>query len=230
MSEPRCAAIRELAPEVALGVAPVEERARVLEHAAQCPGCRAVLAELSGVADDLLRLTPPAEPPSGFESAVLAQLGEPATAARRFRGTWRRVLTLAAGLVLAAGLSGGAVYWADRHDRELAANLRQTLDTANGQYFAAFGLRNLDGQRRGVVFGYQGDPAWLVLALDDPLPAGRLRVELVARDGVTHRLSDGLPAARVWGSRIPVAVHDTSLLRVLDDGGRLVLFARFARS
>ena len=48
MAEP-CADIRELASEVALGVASAEERARVLGRVDSCADCRAFLVELSTV-------------------------------------------------------------------------------------------------------------------------------------------------------------------------------------
>jgi hypothetical protein len=78
-----CVVVRELASEVALGIAAAQERTQVLDHVVACFGCRAYLAELSGVAGDLLLLAPSAEPPSGFESAVLAQLHEPPTGGGR---------------------------------------------------------------------------------------------------------------------------------------------------
>ena len=40
----RCEQVRELIPEVALGLAPGDERARVLAHVDACPECQAALA------------------------------------------------------------------------------------------------------------------------------------------------------------------------------------------
>ncbi|MQA26923.1 MAG: hypothetical protein GEU94_16005 [Micromonosporaceae bacterium] len=227
MTDPRCAQARELAPEVALGVAPVEERARVLEHIVRCAGCRAYLAELSGVADDLLSLAPRAEPPSGFESAVLARLDSPGAAPRN-RGKLRRALQLAAVIALVAALSGGAVWQAGQPDRELADQVRQTLATADGKYFAAYPLRNPDGAQRGSVFAYEGEPTWLVCALDEPLPKGWYEVQLVTLDGERHQLASGpyLGGLRAWGAELPVAVDETAQLRILDKQGRPVLSAR----
>ena len=73
-----CAAARELAPDLALGLLPGAERARLLAHLAGCASCDALVAELADVADSLLLLAPGADPPPGFESAVLARIdGEP---------------------------------------------------------------------------------------------------------------------------------------------------------
>jgi hypothetical protein len=224
----RCAEVRELAHEVALGVASVEDRAFVLGHVASCAECRDHLAELSTLADDLLALVPQAEPPTGFETAVLGRLGGPAVPVRR---GWRRLLGLAAALLLVASASGGAVYWSGRDDREAAAGLRSSLQTANGQYFVAFALRDLGGVQRGAVFGYQGNPAWMFVTVTEVLPPGRYAVELVIRDGTSQLLAAGVDLARSrgWGAAIPVAVHDARLLRILDGDGRLVLSARLTR-
>jgi hypothetical protein len=225
----RCAQVRDLAAEVALGIATAEDRVFVLGHATTCADCRTYLAELSSLVDDVLTLVPPAEPPTGFESAVLARYDEAATVGRARRLGRRRLLGFAAALLLAASASGGAVYWSGRDDRQLADGLRDTLRTANGQYFAAFPLRDLGGTQRGAVFGYQGDPAWVFLTIDEPLPTGRYAVELVVRDGTTRRLVTGVDLSRGWGGSIPVAVHDAALLRILDADGRLVLSARLTR-
>ena len=75
-----CAAARELAPDLALGLLPGAERARLLAHLAGCASCDALVAELADVADSLLLLAPGADPPPGFESAVLARIDrEPAS-------------------------------------------------------------------------------------------------------------------------------------------------------
>lgn len=237
-----CAVVRELASEVVLGVAAAQERTQVIDHVAGCTECRTYVAELSGVADDLLVLTPSAEPPSGFESAVLARLrehsGPPVVEApvgerrRPLFSARRRVATLAAVVALIAALSGGAVHWANRADRALATQVRQTLATADGQYFVAFPLHDAQAERRGSVFAYQGDPPWVLLTVDEPLPPGRRRVELVTKDGMMYRLTDDLDLSSepLWSAGLPVAVHDAVLLRVVDHDGRLVLSARLTRS
>ena len=53
-----CDQIRDLAPELALGIADGAERASALRHVANCPDCRRVLDELSTVSDELLLLAP----------------------------------------------------------------------------------------------------------------------------------------------------------------------------
>ncbi|HEX4220800.1 MAG TPA: anti-sigma factor [Pseudonocardiaceae bacterium] len=81
MSEQDCARMRELAPELALGVLTGEERGEARKHLASCPDCREYVLELTSVGDGLLALVPGAEPPVGFEDRVLSRMGITAAAA-----------------------------------------------------------------------------------------------------------------------------------------------------
>src|SRR6188472_1869773 len=57
-ADERCEETRALLSEVALGIADGEDRARVLDHVAECAECRAELARESTIADGLLALAP----------------------------------------------------------------------------------------------------------------------------------------------------------------------------
>ena len=91
-----CERMRDLAPEIALGIADGEERAEALRHLSTCGECRRVVEQLSQVADELLVLAPVQEPPAGFESRVVEAMGlpEPRPAAAQPAGCpragWRR--------------------------------------------------------------------------------------------------------------------------------------------
>jgi anti-sigma factor RsiW len=80
-----CAEVRELAPELALGILSGAERAEVLLHVNGCSRCQAHVAELTEAADAIPQLAPEAEPPAGFESRVLRRLDE---RDRRVRRRW----------------------------------------------------------------------------------------------------------------------------------------------
>ena len=71
-----CAQVRELAPELALGILSGAERAEVLLHVNGCARCQAYVAELTEAADVIPQLAPEAEPPLGFEGRVLRRLDE----------------------------------------------------------------------------------------------------------------------------------------------------------
>src|SRR2546428_1666096 len=98
MSAPMCADVRELAPELALGIVGGPERAEALQHASECGPCRALVGELSEAADALPLLAAEAEPPPGFEERVLAALQ---AGRRRSR---RRVIGALAAVAAAAAI------------------------------------------------------------------------------------------------------------------------------
>src|SRR5689334_11877503 len=101
MSAFSCSQVRDLAPELALGVLGGAERAEALEHVDHCTLCRTHVSELSEVADALTLLSPEAEPPAGFEDRVLQSVG-----AQR-RRSWRNAslgrLVAAAAVIVALG-------------------------------------------------------------------------------------------------------------------------------
>jgi hypothetical protein len=221
-----CEEARALAPELSLGSATGEERARVLHHLASCPDCRRLVSELSAVADELLLLAPAHEPPAGFESRVLGRLSEGKTRARRLR----RFLGIAAVAVMAAAISGGGVFWAGRSDREVAARYQEVLALANGEYFSAAQLHDAHGTQRGLVFGYQGDTSWLFVSIHAPMEAGTYRVESMTRQGgvvlldSSVELSGSRPS---WGTALPGDLHGVSGIRISDEEGQRVLEGRF---
>jgi putative zinc finger protein len=181
-SDARCERVRELAPELALGIADGEERAEALEHLARCPDCRRYLEELSVSADELLLLAPAHEPPPGFEDRVLAQI-----VPRRSRG-WRRALVPAAAAAVAATIAAAGVWFATDSDRDIADRYGETLAVANGEYFTAAPLEAAGGRRIGSVFGYEGDPSWCMVVVDSgeeggAIASGRYAIELVTEDG-----------------------------------------------
>jgi predicted anti-sigma-YlaC factor YlaD len=90
IAEGECAHVRDLAPEVALGVAGGEDRAIVLAHTAGCSECRAFVAELSSTVDAVLLLAPTRQPPPNFETRVLQRLSPGAGSWLRLGSCWPR--------------------------------------------------------------------------------------------------------------------------------------------
>jgi hypothetical protein len=240
-AEMSCEQVRELAPDLAIGIADVQERDAALRHAASCPDCRRLVSGLSAVVDDLLLLAPSHEPPSGFTSRTVARIAPPAArrrwwaprpAARRPRG-WRRWvprLAVAASVIAALAVGAGAVYQGTSADRQLADSYRAVLAQGHGSFFAAAPLRGPAGTL-GHVFGYQGRPSWLFATVHMPGPGPqRFDVQLVTRDG-RH-----LPAGSAvlggahdsWGARIPVDLTEVTQLRFVAAGGQTVIVAHFS--
>jgi hypothetical protein len=218
-----CGTIRELVPEVALGVAGGEERARVLEHLGRCAACREELDGLSALADELLVLAPPAEPPAGFEARTLARL-----APRSPRhGALRVALAAAAGAALAAALTAAVLLASGSDDRRVAADHRATLAEANGEYFEAGRLRDGRGRPVGQAFGYEGKPSWVTVVLSSPVPPGVYTLELVGKKGGSVRLGTlRLGRARVAAGRVvPVSFDSVRGVRLVGPGRGNVLAA-----
>jgi hypothetical protein len=77
-SEMTCEEMADVAAELALGVLTGRERAMAVAHLDTCDGCREDVRQLMATGEQLIELLPPAEPPAGFETRVLARLGLPA--------------------------------------------------------------------------------------------------------------------------------------------------------
>jgi hypothetical protein len=191
MTTLRCSQLREMAPEVALGLVTGEERAAALAHLEGCAACRAEVASLAGVADDLLLTGPEATPPEGFDRRVLARLTEvraaetpsvarrtrPShlhrSAGRRHRPDARR---LAVGATLAAAAAAFvliAAVLAIRDDPAAPIEDRAEMTTGVGEVVGTATVRSGNPATVAVdVPGWEEDvPAgatyWLAVEMDD---------------------------------------------------------------
>jgi hypothetical protein len=95
-----CAQLRDVAPELALGILGGAERAEAIIHVNGCARCQALVNELAEAADALPLLAPELEPPVGFEQRVLSS-----GRARRRRSVRRLVSAVAVAAAAAAILS-----------------------------------------------------------------------------------------------------------------------------
>jgi hypothetical protein len=217
----RCEETRELLPELALGIADGEERARVLEHVEDCARCRRELERQSAVADELLALAPEQEPPLGFELGVLRSIEPPAPR----RGLLRRFAFIAA-IVAAVAITAGGMTLGFRDERRLADHYRATLAQAHGTYFGARRFADAANRPGGVLFAYRGSPSWIMVTVASRHRAAVERAEIVDRSGrriplSSFRLDDG-----VWGGSIPVDFPDVAAVHLVDRDGRSVLVAQ----
>ena len=167
-----CIELADLLAEVATGAASGPDRARVLRHLSMCDDCRHELGELSRLADEVLLIAPEREPPAGFESAVLDRITvSTATMSPPARRWFMQPALYAAAAAMFAVAGAGTVWQATTEDRELAANYQDTLDVADGRYFAAAPLTDAAGTEVGHVFLYDGDPSWVFAVLGtEPAP------------------------------------------------------------
>jgi hypothetical protein len=222
-----CEQTRQLAAELALGIADGADRARALRHLADCAECRRAVEELSEVADELLMLAPGHEPPMGFESRVLARVQPPPSTAPR-RAPWRRVLVVLAPAAAAAALTVGVVLGATRDDLRLAEQYRATLAEAHGSYFEAARLRAPGGVPVGVVYAYRGTPSWIFVYVDTAHRSTTYTVELAMMSGERVPLPSFRidPASGSEGETIPVDIHRVAAVRLVGSTRGDVLEAR----
>jgi hypothetical protein len=225
-----CEQVRELVPELALGIAEGDERGAALRHLGGCADCRQLVSELTSVGDELLLLAPAKEPPPGFESRVLDKLVEPPRP-RRVQPLARRwrLVAVAAALVLVATLGGGSVYLATAGDRRLAESYQAVLREGQGSFFAAAPLQGAQG-RVGTVFGYQGQPSWAMVTLRPPIPAERrFQVQVLTRDGRYLAAGEAVlgGAKGTWGVQLPVDLSAVHELRLVGPDGRTAFAATF---
>ena len=198
-----CARTADLAPELALGVLTGDERAEAVRHLARCPECRALVAELGQVADSLLLLVPPADPPVGFESRAAVP------PRRRSRWTW--VAAAAAAATLASGVTFAVTRSGD-DDRIDAARLVVA-----------------SGEPVGRVWTYDGDVDWVFMTIDAPEAAGRpYRCEAVYRDGrvvALGRFTAAGDGTGSWARPVGGPVDDLVAVRMLGADGDVVATA-----
>lgn len=210
----RCEDLRELAPEIALGIADGEQRETAMRHLAGCDDCRHLLEEMSEVNDELLTVAPVAEPPVGFESRVIERLGLSRKPRRRRAVFVMRRLAIPAA---AAALTAGALVGYYHDDHVTASQYKDTLAAAGGSDFIAKPILDPAGQRAGTAFGYEGKPSWVMINVD---PAYRDQVkscELLTKDGRHMTLDWSAWHDGSWGGSIPVDVYDIQSIRLLGD-------------
>jgi hypothetical protein len=207
-----CADVRPLAAELALGLVAGPERAEALEHLDRCPDCRNHVESLATVGDELLLLTPSAEPTDGFETRVLAQLApaRPAPPARLPSRRVPRILAVAAAVLAAVTLAAGAFALRPDHHSAVA---EATMWTASGKQV-------------GDVYMHDGDPSWVFVAVPGwaKHAAGQQWiVRITLKDGKKVTLpAMTLDRGRgAWGSTVDVDVDDVRSVALLDPDGRL---------
>ena len=208
----RCREVRHLIPELAMGVASGEVRARCLAHLAGCADCRRELEDVADTVDALLLLAPEHEPPTGFDARVLAALDQ-----RPSRHRIRTGLLVAAAVVLVASLATGLTWWRGADDRNVAEQYRGVLSIADGSYLRAADLR-FDGADSGNVFAYEGQPSWLFVTVEDA-PPGTYHVRLISTDGRarwigTCTVRDGTGA---WGTTVEIPIRSVDRVEMFGE-------------
>ncbi len=215
MGEMSCETVAALSAELALGVAEVHERGATLDHVERCAACRSHLRELADLADDLVALIPPAEPPPGFESRVMGALPrDPGTHAK---GAWRlRPVRVAAAVVLGVLIAGGG--W-------LLGSM-STHRTAPGAPGVAAAELSTHGHTVGEVIVTEGPDPWMSVKVDAPLARSEVRCQIRRADGEVHTVGSFVVDAGYgyWATAIPPGSPVRSA-QLLSTNGRVLATA-----
>ena len=241
-----CARLRELAPELALGVLSGEERAEARNHLAICPECREYVLELTSVGDGLLALVPGAEPPVGFEDRLLSRMSitagqasisaavtapipiaqAPAPVpvdvlaqrrARRGAGRWVPLVAAAAAIALVFGFGGWAMGLNSQN-----RPVEQTASPSAPQLLHGT-LLTADHKPMGHVWAWQGKPSWLYMDVEVEQHTGMtVTCQVQQADGTvvtvgTFALSNGYGH---WGAPAPVGKGEKA--RLVDSDGTVL--------
>jgi len=200
----RCSGVRSVLPEYAAGALDAPDRAAVEAHLSACAACRGEADSFVDVADDLLLLAPGAEPPVGFESAVMERIEQ----LPRRRSRRRSVALLAAAAIVLAGF--GAV-------------LGRMTAPSSPSAEQAITLRNGRGVAVGTAYVREGNPGRMFLTMRYRAD-WRLYVETVSADGTVTRVGslqvrDGQGS---FGATSPVPIDEIRLIRMVDRDGRVL--------
>jgi hypothetical protein len=218
-----CRHTREIAAELALGIAEGQQRSEALEHLATCASCRAEVDHLAATADSLLLLAPSAEPPAGFESTVLDRLGNPppVVVSRRRSRRWTAVAAAAAAVVVVfvIGLGVGRVLTGD-------GSTSGSDSVAVGTFAAG------TGSPVGEVRAITGEPSWLFVAIpgpaaSPPFAAGDYQVECIYRNGYTYHAGtltiDPDEPVTTWSTSVGYPLDNLEQVRLVGADGQALV-------
>jgi anti-sigma factor RsiW len=200
-----CPDVEELAPELALGTLPGDQRSAVLAHLDRCPDCRRYLNKLSDTADSLLLLAPEVEPPPGFTRRVVAGL----TPSRR---RWRPVALAA----VAALIFGLAVGYVPGHLRSGSADVAVASFVNTGAE---------PGETvGGRVFARADNPSWVFMTVHGSGSDESYTCDLVLKDGRTVPIGSFTmhAGAGSWGRAVTVMLSQVRQVQLRDAKGDVV--------
>jgi hypothetical protein len=209
-----CAEVRELAPELALGILSGAERAEVVLHVNGCARCQAYVAELTEAADAIPQLAPDAEPPAGFEVRVMHRLGE---GERRTRRRW--IAAVAAVAAAAVIVSITAVRVIESNDTTNTAAAPVSTTQASTRPVAV----PMRGGSLPIAAGWAfvSDHHGVAVSVDYGIPSGTYAVQVTPTRGDatpigTMQVTDG---RGTWTGHSPVALAAGSRIALVDAAG-----------
>lgn len=225
MNAQDCATCRDVAAELALGIAVGDERAAALQHLSGCEACRRELDRFTATLDTLLTATPSIEPPAGFGDRAVAAFATPAPAPTPTPRRHRSRVVLAAAAVVVAVASLGLVILLG--DAQRPGN-GETAAPASSDVQLDGRLTTPDGTGVGTVTvtsaaaGGPGGTTELVVTLASAAPEGTYRVECDYESGRPYTAgelrADGDGPQR-WSASVSVPTYDLRRVRLVSTTG-----------
>ena len=210
-----CAQLADAAPELALGILPGDERAAALAHLDECPGCRQQVSSLAGVTDQLLLLTPTAEPQAGFEQRVLASLGTSPNRVRAPRVKWPALRVTAAALALAACIAL-AVLVISKSSSEPPSLTTEPMRTASG---AVVGKVFVHREQPAVLF--MSLPGWAEQVRSYGRPGDTFALRIERRDGPAVVVPVSMSNEQAWTTTLGFDANAITSVAMVDSDGRV---------
>jgi hypothetical protein len=217
MSPLSCAEVRELAPELALGIVGGSQRADALQHASECGPCRVLIGDLAEAADALPLLAAEAEPPPGFENRVLSALHAPR------RRTRRRVavgLAIAAAAAAIVSIVGVRIVESTQEDSVTARPAREVRSAE---------MTGANGLHVGNVFVTDSQPATVVVNVNYGVPNGAYAIEF--RAGATKKHIGDMHIRNdqgSWGAVTRLPEGGSGSIVLVDGSGAVMCEGRIA--
>jgi hypothetical protein len=214
MSVLTCAQVRELAPELALGILGGAERAEVVLHVDGCARCQAYVTELTEAADAIPQLVPEREPPPGFEDRVLHRLDE---GRRRSRRRW--VAAIAAAAAAAAIFSITIVRVVESDDTaNVASSATSTTGTQGTPVAVAMRGGALD---LPAGWAFVANHHGVAVSVSYGIPSGNYRIQVAPAKGTpttigTMTIEDDRGS---WTGRSQAALRVGSSIALVDAAG-----------
>jgi hypothetical protein len=250
VNEMGCAEFADAAAELALGVLTGRERARALAHLDRCEECRENVRQLTVTGEELVGLLPAIEPPAGFETRVMEQLGLgiPAPVPVPAPGPARRLSPARRfGLKLADWTGGGGTgrSGVSRPRRILAAaavaagvvvaglggwGLHAATSSPAASPLSSAALLTASHQTAGQVYFYDSGSPWLYMSVNIGSGNGTVICQVEGPDGhVTtvgsFQLTDGYG---YWGSPAPATNGPLTGARLVTTTGTVLATATFS--
>ena len=210
MTEFTCTEARDLVAEYSLGILEPELSHRMSRHIATCIACRHEVDETGAVGDELLDLIPDAEPPLGFDRAVIAAIG-PRPRHRRHVRVFAGVGALAAGVAAVIGLA--------------VTTLTGQHDVRTVELTAVFH----QGDRSVGTVYIGGHPAWVTMSVDHVALTGTVACQLVSRDGTVTTVGDFqlVDGSGKWSAPDPGSNSQIVGARLIAPDGAVMATAKF---